>query len=52
MYAECEREQDIQMNVSDSLIEEIDGISLVHPAPCENLWLEIDNKYTSVSAAI
>ena len=47
-----EREQDIQMNVSDTLIEEIDRISPIHPAPSENLWLEIDNKYTLVSAAI
>ena len=52
VYAECEREQDIQMNVSDTLIEEIDRISPIHPAPSKNLWLEIDNKYTLVSAAI
>ena len=47
-----EREQDVQMNVSDTLIEEIYRISPIHPAPSENLWLEIDNKYTLVSAAI
>ena len=52
VYAECERKQDIQMNVSDTLIEEINGISPIHPAPSENLWLEIDNKYTLVSVAI
>ena len=52
VYMHCEQDPDQQINVSDTLIEEINGISPIHPAPSENLWLEIDNKYTLVSAAI
>ena len=52
VYIQCERDPDQQINVSDTLIEEINTISPIHPAPSENLWLEIDNKYTLVSAAI
>ena len=52
VYMHCEQDPDQQINVSDTLIEEINGISPIYPAPSENLWLEIDNKYTLVSAAI